>query len=125
MKRAMFIVACAALAGSGCQHEVQKPVNVVSSPYKSGVKNSEPIFFNGKRYKVSFTYSAARDNYDVTVAGKGGRKLGGKPGDQKVVEQIGSSAVRHFACRSGQKARILAGSQAHVKGRWNMQARCA
>jgi hypothetical protein len=125
MKRVIFIAVCAALASGGCQHEVQKPVNVVSSPYKSGVKHSEPVFFNGKHYKVSFTYSAARNNYDVTVAGRGGRQLGGQPGDQKIVEQIGSSAVRHFACASGQKAQILPGSQAHAKGSWNMQARCA
>ena len=123
MKRSVIFALIAVTALGACQQQ-RKNVNVVSSPYSDGVRHTEPVFYNGKHYKVSFAFAAARNAYDVTVAGKGGRKLGGGSGDRNVVEQVGSSAVRHFACANRQKGRVVPGSASHGAGKWTMQARC-
>jgi hypothetical protein len=99
-------------------------INVVSSPYADGVKHTEPVFYNGKHYDVSFRFDAHVNAYEVTVAGKGGRAIGGEAGDRAIAEAIAASTVRHFACASGQKAGVVAGSPRHAEGRWDMQARC-
>ncbi len=99
-------------------------VRVVSSPYSSGKTHTEPVVFNGKPYDVGLTYRATQDAYDVTVAGQGGRALGGDEGDRKIVEQIGSSTVRHFACSGSTKSRIVPGTARHSGDKWQMQAKC-
>jgi len=99
-------------------------VTVVNSTYADGVMHTEPVFFNDKHYDVSFRYNTGLDAYDVTVAGRKGRRLGDKAGDQAIVEQIAVSAVTHFACPHGQKSAILPGTSNHADGRWTMQTRC-
>ena len=117
-----FIAAIALLTMLGaCSRP--KPV-IVNSPYGSGTTHSEPVFYNGKHYKLSFKYIAVKNLYDVSIIGKGGRKLGSKPGDAKIVGEVVSSAIRHFTCATGQKAHILPGSQRNLNGRWHMYARC-
>lgn len=107
---------------SGC--EKPSGVTVVSSPYADGVEHIEPVVYNGKRYDVSFRFQAAGNIYEVTVAGKG-RKLGATPGDQQIVEQVAISAVRHFACPTGQRGQVVSGSTQHGGSAWGMQVRCA
>lgn len=100
-------------------------VTVVQSAYADGVMHTEPVFYNDKHYDVSFRYNAGLDAYDVTVAGRKGRRLGGKAGDQAIVEQIAASALTHFACANNQRSSIVAGTSTHANGRWTMQTRCA
>lgn len=107
----------------GCQQQ-PKNVNFVSHPAPQEGQRSEPVFFNGKNYQVDFAYAKALGVYNVTVSGRHGRSLGSQAGDQKIVEQLASSAVGHFACPGSQKGRIVPGSASHGKGKWNMQARC-
>ncbi len=121
MQRAMLISVIAVTVGACAQNRAR----VVSSPYSNGVQHSEPIFYNGKNYKMDFRFQAARNAYDVKTSGKGGRPLGSKPGDQKIVSNVVSSAIRHFACARGQKATIIPGTAKSVNGAWRMQARCA
>lgn len=111
------------VAATACQ-EKPPPVPVVASPYSDGAEHSEPVVYNGRRYEVSFRFDAAAKHYDVKVAGRG-RKLGATPGDQAIVEQVAVSAVRHFACPTGQRGEILPGSARHAGEAWAMQARCA
>ena len=111
------LTAATACAGKG-------NVNVISSSYADGATHTEPVFYNDKHYAVTFRYIAASNAYDVTVAGKDGRGLASKDGDQAIVESIAASTVRHFACASGQKSAIVAGTARHGEGRWAMQARC-
>jgi hypothetical protein len=99
-------------------------VTVVSSPYPSGQRHTEPVFYNGQQYEVSFTFNAIADVYDMSVSGSGGRPLGGTPGDGKIVEAIAASAVRHFACPDRQKGHIVANSTRHNGSAWELQARC-
>jgi len=121
MRNAGLVVVMAMVLGACAQNRAR----VVSSPYASGVQYSEPVFYNGKNYKMDFRYQAARNAYDVKVSGKGGRRLGSKPGDQKIVSDMVSSAIRHFACANGQKATVLPGTARSQNGAWAMQARCA
>ncbi len=100
-------------------------VNLVNSTYADGATHTEPVFYNDKHYAVTFRYNAGLNAYDVTVAGKGGRRLGDKPGDRAIVEQIASSALTHFACPNGQKSAVVPGTTSHAGGRWAMQTRCA
>ena len=88
------------LTVSGC--EQPGGVAVAASPYSDGAQYVEPVVYNGRRYDVSLRFQPAVNVYDVTVAGKG-RKLGGTPGDQQIVEQVAVSAVRHFGCPTGQR----------------------
>lgn len=106
----------------GCQSN--KNVNFVSSPYSSGKTHSEPVFFNGKHYRVSFRFDAPQNAYATKVAGKGGRPLGGRDGDRKVIQEIGTSSVRHFGCARGQKGVVLPGTLKHHGTYWTMRIRC-
>ena len=115
-----FVAVIAAMAGACTQNKAR----VVSSPYGDGRHHSEPVFYNGKHYVLRFKYVPHKDLYDVNIAGKGGRSLGSKPGDQKIVSDVVSSAVRHFACARGKKAYVVPGTVHHSKGSWEMQARC-
>ena len=108
---------------SGCE-QPKGAVAVVASPYSDGVEHVEPIIYNGKRYDVSFRFQAAGNVYDVKVAGKG-RKLGGTAGDRQIVEQVAISAVRHFACPTGQRGEVVSGSALHGGSAWGLQVRCA
>ena len=117
----LAVIAVLAMMTGAC---TQNKARVVSSPYRDGTNHSEPVFYNGKHYKLRFKYVAHRDIYDVNVVGKGGRKLGGKPGDEKIVSDMVSSAIRHFACARGKKAFVVPGTPQHNNGAWNMQARC-
>jgi hypothetical protein len=110
------------LTVSGC--EQPGGVAVAASPYADGAEYVEPVVYNGKRYDVSLRFQPAVKVYDVTVAGKG-RKLGGTPGDQQIVEQVAISAVRHFGCPTGQRGQVVSGSARHAGSHWGMQVRCA
>lgn len=121
MRRYLVLIA-AALAAAGCQET--RGVRIVSSPYADGAKHTEPVFYNGKHYDVSFQFNAAADLYQVTVAGKG-RRLSGTPGDQQIIEQVAVSAIRHFACPTGQRGQVVPGSIRHGDGAWALEARCA
>ena len=100
-------------------------VTVISSEYANGTAHTEPVFYNDKHYDVTFRYNAGIDVYDVTVAGKGGRRLGDKDGDQAIIENIAASAVTHFACASGQRSAIVPGATHHNAGSWDTRVKCA
>jgi hypothetical protein len=111
----MMLAACASQ---------KTPVMVVSSPYQSGQRHTEPVFYNGKHYEVSFAFNAIGNVYDMTVSGSDGRPLGGTAGDRRTIEAIAASAVRHFACPERQKGHIVVNSTRHDGRTWQLQARC-
>jgi hypothetical protein len=122
---ALAVGLCAVSCTSNRQPAEIRNTTPSNSPYATGKRHTEPVFYNGKHYDVSFTFNSALNAYDMTVAGDGGRRLGSTPGDQKIVEQIASSTVRHFACPTGQKGYILAGSSRYRdNGTWALQAAC-
>ena len=123
MRWAGLTVMLVAIAVSGC--DKSNNVQTTNSLYRNGETQTQPVIYNGKPYQVGFTFRSVQNLYDVTVAGKGGRALGSGDGDRKIVEQIGSSTVRHYACRDSQKGWILPDSARHTGKAWQMQARCS
>jgi hypothetical protein len=96
---------------------------MVASPYGDGIEHTEPVFFTGKHYNVTFKFSAVRASYDVKVEGEG-RALGSEPGDRQIVEQVASSALSHFACPTKQRAKIVPGTASPAAGAWTLRAQC-
>lgn len=109
------------LALSAC--EPPRGQAVMVSPYADGVEHVEPIVYNGRHYDVRLRFQAAANSYQVQVAGKG-RKLGGTDGDRQIVERVATTAVRHFACPTGQRGEVVSGSARHSGRDWGMQVRC-
>ena len=66
MQRVVLMVLMAMTVGACAQNGSR----VASSPYSNGVLHSEPVFYNGKNYKMDFRYQASRRAYDVKVSGK-------------------------------------------------------
>lgn len=110
------------VAATACQEKPAVPVAV--SPYANGAQHTEPVVYNGRPYEVSFRFDVAAKHYEVEVAGKD-RNLGASPGDQRIVEQVAASTVRHFACPTGQRGEIVPGSARHSGAAWAMRARCS
>src|SRR5262245_45901606 len=111
----MMLAACASQ---------QTPVMVVSSPYQSGQRHTEPVFYNGKHYEGASAPRASAHGHDMPGSGRGGGPLGSSARDRKTVEAIAASAVRHFACPERQKGHIVVNSTRHDGTAWQLQARC-
>lgn len=111
------------LALAGCDSPRPEARIISAPPGDEKVSHSEPVFYNGKHYKVDFKYSRDLNAYAVKVTGKG-RSLGSTEGDRKIVEQIALSTVRHFACPSRFKGQVVPGTSKHTGSAWEMQARC-
>ena len=119
----MFIrlaAAVAVLALAACSEK--PPVRLVSGEGKvQTAARSEPVFFNGQHYKVDYSFNQSANIFDVKVSGTT-RAM--KQADRKSAVEIGTSAVRHFACPKGMSG-ALAGEPAFAAGTWEMRARCA
>ena len=76
---------------------------------------SEPIFYNGKTYRLDFSPKGP-NLFQMSVSGMG-------PGQQKDAVAVATSSLGYFACPEGQKGR-LQGNPAYVSSKWTMQARC-
>ncbi len=123
MTRRLTVLLGASLILASC--ESPKPAQIVSQPpINDSASHSEPVYYNGKHYKVDFKFSRPHNAFNVKVSGAG-RKLGSGEGDQKIVEQIAISAVRHFACPGRTKGQVVPGTTRHTGSAWELQARCA
>ncbi len=111
-------VGLAALALTACQTSGSSPYQV------NGVAHTEPVEFNGQRYAVTFEYSDALSGYDIQV-NRRSKPLTGGDGDRGNSIQVATSAITHFACASGQKARIVDGTAAFGAPTWRLQAKCS
>jgi hypothetical protein len=79
------------------------------------INRSEPIFYNGKIYRVNLNPSA-NGVYDVSIKGMSG-------GQQKDAVAVGTSAVRYFGCPDG-KTGLLTNTPQYQGGSWGMSAKC-
>ena len=107
------VVVSFALAGCKTSNEVQitaeQPVSVVKP-------RSEPIFYNGKTYKLDFGPIGATTTYQMTVSGM-------SVSQKKDAVAVATSSLAYFACPDGQRGK-LQNEPAYVGAKWNMQARC-
>jgi hypothetical protein len=121
--RRSIVLLVAGLALAACDKPAARVYSALPAAAERAEHN-EPVFYNGKHYSVRFKFNDASRTYDVTISGKG-RSLGSGAGDRQVVEQIAISAVRHFACPTGQKGHVVPGTPRHTGTAWSLQARCA
>lgn len=84
-------------------------------PKPAGIARSEPVFYNGKTYKVDLT-PAAGGAYGVRVKGMSAKQ-------QKDALGLSTSAFHHFTCKDSQKTDVLT-KPAYENGEWNLTAKC-
>jgi hypothetical protein len=108
-------ICAAALLLSGCGGS---KVRVTSGTQTVQTKpRSEPIFYNGKTYRLDYAYSEASSQFEMRVGGMG-------PKQEKDAVAVATSSLRYFACTDGQDGR-LRGEPAYAGGVWKLQAQCA
>jgi hypothetical protein len=98
-------------------------VNDNPSPYAKGQSHTEPLYYNGRTYRVQFRHVIEKKVFDVNVSAPG-RVLGKTAEDKRIASEVGRNAVNHFACKDSQKARVLDESAKPTAAGWKMQARC-
>lgn len=89
-----------------------------------GSLHSEPVMFNGERYQVTFRYLGRLNGYHVAVKRRG-RRLRASDKDRADALQVATSALTHYACPQGQKARPADGTLSYAERTWRLAARCA
>jgi hypothetical protein len=86
----------------------------VAKPVAPG--RTEPIFYNGKTYKLAFAPADGGGGYTVLISGMSASQ-------QSDAQGLTSSAFHHFYCKDSQKAKIL-NAPAYSGGKWNSFAQC-
>jgi hypothetical protein len=117
MNRSSLIIAAAALSACSQSPNTVRVTNdaPIVAPKPVGIARSEPVFYNGKTYKVGLQPDA-NGNYTVSVAGM-------TAAQQKDALGLSTSAFHHFTCKDSQKADILT-KPAYTNGQWNLSAKC-
>jgi hypothetical protein len=117
MNRFSLIIAAACLSACSQSPSSVRVTNDVPKPVAKpmGTPRSEPVFYNGKIYKVAMT-PASDGSYVIRVSGMTGAQ-------QKDATGLSKSAFHHFTCKDSQKADIL-GKPAYVGGQWALTAKC-
>jgi hypothetical protein len=73
---------------------------IVAAPKAMKAARSEPVFYNGKTYKLNMSPNNA-GTYDVAV-------IGMSPGQAKDAKAFTSTAFHHFNCKDSQRTRFIA-----------------
>jgi hypothetical protein len=108
---AFTLAACSQDNGVRLTHE-----EPVATPAPAVAAKVEPVFYNGKTYKVSIT-----PNGDGTIA----MKIPGMGANQeKDAAALSSNVLHHFACKDSQKA-VLSAPPAFDGTGWFAAGRCA
>lgn len=82
---------------------------------KLAVAKSEPVFYNGKTYRVDLSPDAA-GTYLVAVSGM-------TEAQEKDAVGLVKSAFHHFTCKDSQSTRFLT-KPAFAANQWNVIAKC-
>ncbi|MGH6853989.1 MAG: hypothetical protein ACREDX_10630 [Aestuariivirga sp.] len=116
MKTAYSILACAVLLLAGCKTSNNITINQGSIAAAQTKSRSEPIFYNGKTYRLDYSYMQSSKAFDMRVSGMG-------PKQQKDAVAVATSGLRYFACTDSQSSQMI-GGPSYAGGVWNVQARC-
>jgi hypothetical protein len=108
---ALFLSACSQ-GDNGVRIAAEKPV---AKATPKPVSRSEPVFYNGKTYRVNLTPDQG-GVYNVAVNGMSG-------GQQKDAVAVATSSVRYFGCPDGKTGKLV-NSPVFDSGSWKMSARC-
>lgn len=109
------MLAALAAAVTGCKTASTVRITNEKPAPEQVAARSEPIFYNGKTYKLDF---APRSGgvYDMAVSGMSGKQ-------KKDAVAVATSSLGYFACPDGQKGR-LQNDPAYADAKWRMQAKC-
>ena len=115
--RKIFALLLSGLLLAGCK--ATNTVTITSKPVAQVQTRtrSEPIFYNGKTYRLDFSYRAASSSFDMRVSG-----MGPKQGNDAVA--VATSSLRYYACLDSQSGQMI-GPPRYAAGVWNLEARCA
>jgi hypothetical protein len=86
------------------------------APKPTAEARSEPVFYNGKTYRLNFAPDS-EGGYAVAI-------IGMNAGQQKDARAFTSTAFHHFNCKDSQKTKFLA-SPTFVGGKWQSRTTCA
>ncbi len=109
------LVICVFAVLTGCAAKPDISVNRGPATVQTGSR-SEPIYYNGKTYKLDYTYSEAQGLFDMRISGLG-------PRQQQDAINIAISSLGYFACPDGQRGKIK-GLPIYVDRKWNLFAQC-
>ena len=120
MKRSYspLILLAASLALAGCNSDPSvritndKPVAAAKPVPQS---RSEPIFYNGKTYRLDFA-AAGGGTYNMAVSGMSAKQ-------KSDAVNVATSSLAYFACPDGQRGKIQ-NTPAYTDAKWRMQAKC-
>jgi hypothetical protein len=76
----------------------------------------EPVFFNGKTYKMAMT-PVGQGSYVIAISGMGSNQT-------KDANELTKTAFHHFTCKDSQVVRLSAAPN-FDGSKWNAQGRCA
>ncbi len=115
----------AAMALAGCEKRAEAPPLVLKAPDPAEFRakvgwRTEPVVFNGKRYDVAWRRTVP-GSFVVRISAPG-RRLGSTKEDERIMREVAGAAIRHFNCKSSQRARVTL--MRAVRGRWEMLVRC-
>jgi hypothetical protein len=88
-------------------HNAASPVQTAS--------RSEPVFYNGRTYRLDYSYQTTSNSFDARVSGMKQTQMADAVG-------LTTSAIGHFACPSGRGK--LAGTPSYETGVWSVPAAC-
>jgi hypothetical protein len=109
----MFALAACSQTDKGVRVSNNKPVAKPAVP--KAVSRSEPVFYNGKTYRVNLT-PEQNGGYSVAVNGMSGAQ-------QKDAVAVATSSVRYFGCAEGKTSKLNS-TPVYANGSWQMSARC-
>ena len=116
----ILIVIFLTLLTSGCSSKVED-VRITSQAPPSAVEKvqaqprSEPIFYNGKTYKLDYAPNAT-DGYDMQVSGM-------RADQQTDAIGLSTSALRHFSCKTDQTGKLQS-KPSFTGGMWHLSVQC-
>jgi hypothetical protein len=115
MNRLVLLAAVAAVA-TGCKSGSSVRITNDKPAPVQAASRSEPIFYNGKTYRLDFGPSGTAGTFDMAVSGM-------SPKQKKDAVAVATSSLGYFACPEGQRGK-LQNEPAYADAKWRMQARC-
>jgi hypothetical protein len=120
MKKFALMLSCLIVAAcSQGQNTVRITENVpppAQAPKKAAVSKSEPVFYNGKTYRVDLSPATA-GTYVVAIAGM-------SAGQEKDAAALSKSAFHHFTCKDSQTTKFIT-KPIYDGKQWSLTATCA
>jgi hypothetical protein len=116
----LLVVLLAGAVLAGCAEKSKVAVRD-SAPVVQTKSRSEPIFYNGKNYRLRYDYVEGSNSFAMKVSGESAT-MTDKQGKDAVA--IATSSLRYFACPDGQSGQMI-GEPRYSDGVWALQARCA